>query len=289
MQITSSQRRGSINPVGVGICKLTGTRGEFVKSHIIPRAFSDRIFGQTARVQLGQLGRLPILRRTSWYDDNIVTAEGEEILQRVDGAFVKEAEELGLTWRYFPFSDKAKQKPLDGEDIVSIELDHSRWDRVRLFSLSLLWRAAVSRRPEFSEIWLDPIALRKLTKIVRGEIGAHEFDFPTTLVLLTEQGQPQNMTPLRQRMTVPQLTIGLKAYIKIFRFYVDGLIFHIGQKTMDRELFRCWHGRVLGVDNPLSFVGRKYVGSWQMQNLEQLVQETERDTPGKLNQLFKVK
>jgi hypothetical protein len=70
---------------------------------------------------------------------------------------------------------------------------------LRLFFLSLLWRAAQTKHAGFREIRMDPLSLEKLRKIVNGDIEGHPSDFPIVLVLLTTAGPPQNLTPLAKR------------------------------------------------------------------------------------------
>lgn len=66
-----------------GRCKLTGERGRFVKSHIIPEALTEITWRSQPLTQQGRHGRF-IKCWTSWYDAKLVTSKGEEFLQKYD-------------------------------------------------------------------------------------------------------------------------------------------------------------------------------------------------------------
>jgi hypothetical protein len=269
-----------------GICKLTKKSGRFVNSHIIPRALSDKNLDKVARIQWREFGGRPQLRHTSWYDDHLVIEEGEAKLSLYDTIGTNELAKFGLCWRYFPISSKAKRSPIDGSNFEIIEVDGADVAGLRLFFLSLLWRAAASRRPEFREIRVDVASMRKRRKIVNGEITPHTSDFPVTLTLLTTKGQPQNLTPLRQRMALPQLCEGLPRDVKIHRFFLDGLIAHVGRKSMDQKLAEVWGPRAVGAQKDLFLIGRPYEGSFQEQNLNFLQDELERQWPKEAERIY---
>jgi hypothetical protein len=108
------------------------------------------------------------------------------------------------------------------------------------------------------------------------------------IVLLTTKGQPQNLTPLRQRIAIPQLAPGLLREIKIFRIFLDGLIVHIGRKSMDSKLLRAWKPRAVGLNNYLTLIGRPYEGSAQERNLALLEIELAQHWPSDAAKIFRV-
>ncbi len=266
-----------------GTCKLTGEHGTFVKSHIIPRAFSDKNLDKLNRIEFGQR---PSRRTTSWYDDQLVTSRGEGKLAAYDTLAASELKKFGLCWRYLPVSEKVKRTSF-GLEFEFLEAEGADVIGLRLFFLSLLWRAAASRRPEFREIRLDVGSMRKLRRIVNGEVMPHPTDFPMTLVLLTTKGQPQNLTPLRQRMDVPQFASGLPRDVKIFRFFIDGLIIHFGRKSLDAKLYEAWSKRSVGASDTLTLIGRPYEDSSQEHNLNLLQDELQRDWPEAADRIYR--
>jgi hypothetical protein len=80
-----------------GKCRLTGRQGHFVKSHIIPEALTEATWRGQPLTQQEKGGRL-IKRRTSWYDDKLVTSEGEAVLQKYDDWAIKFFRTHKLIW-----------------------------------------------------------------------------------------------------------------------------------------------------------------------------------------------
>lgn len=270
-----------------GICKLTNANGNFVKSHIIPRAYTNLNLDQNMRIELGQLGDRPRIRHDSWYDSKLVTLEGEKILADYDEAFALQAKKFGLCWRHHPIKNYASRSQTESIFDTSLyTFDELDSHALRIFFLSLLWRSANTTLPGFKEIRLDVVSHMKLKRIVSGAVLPHSTDFPITLVVHNTKGQPQNLSPIRDKLVVPQLANGLKSELKIFRFFVDGLVAHIGRKSMDAKLRQCWRGRVLGVDNPTVVIGRPYEGSWQEQNIGFLQEELHRDWPVQAEKIY---
>lgn len=269
-----------------GVCKLTKNRGKLVKSHIIPRAFSDLALDRTKRLEFGSYGKRPTLKHTSWYDPEIVTIEGERKLARFDEIAKNEFERLGLTWRFFPIKNTVHRESIGDTDIelLKARTDYAR--EIRLFILSVLWRAIYSKRAEFGEINTDVSSREKLRKIVNEEIEAHPADFPITLVLLTSKGQPQVQAPRRDRMAVPQLAPGIKPTQKIFRLFFDGLIAHVGRKKMDVQLMSNWRGRCVGLSDELVIIGRPYEGSHQEEFIASMQNELEEKWPEDAKRIY---
>jgi hypothetical protein len=268
-------------------CKLTGKVGRGVKSHIIPRAFVDKNLDKHTRIQSG-LGQKPKLLHTGWYDEKIVTREGEEILEKIDSLAATEIARHGLTWRHHPINCASKRHKFtdDGQELICFEEVNT--SILRKFFLSVLWRAAVSKRSEFKDIIIDVMSLNKLRKIVRGDIEGSMSDFPCVLIINTTKGQPQNLAPLRQIIDVPPMNGFRGDKIKIFRFFLDGLVLHIGRKAMDIRLQGKWIPRLVGSSDKLYAIGIPYEISWQRDNLEQVIAETEYRWPNEIERLYGV-
>jgi hypothetical protein len=103
--------------------------------------------------------------------------------------------------------------------------------RLRLFLQSLLWRAAATERWEISEVTLPPDDLEVLSvAVLHGSATPLQF-YPATLLQISTRGPAQNMVPLAQMVTVPNLP-GLGARRRpIFRFYFDGLVVHFHRQA----------------------------------------------------------
>ena len=269
-----------------GVCKLTGQRGKFVKSHILPRALSDRNFERVGRIQGGQ-GERPSIRYTSWYDQELVTEEGEAKLSQIDNDGISELARLGLCWRYFPITVDAKRTPIGESDFEVIEIEDANVNALRLFFLSILWRAVASRRPEFRDIKLDVNSKRKLGKIINGEIGPHVSDFPATLVALITKGEPHTQTPVRVQLPISRHSEGARLDEKIYRLFLDGLVVHIGRKSLDGKRANAWGRMVVGSDKTLFLLGRPYDGSRQKETLDTLRDDLERTWPDECERIYR--
>jgi hypothetical protein len=214
----------------IGTCRLTGVEGKYVKSHLLPRALTKpEIAG--AKFWEHEVGRGRVNHRSdSWYDNQLVTQEGEDLLSLYDTRGITELRGLGMLW-----SSKLHSKlnpeildPESGIGTLSFTTEHPDW--IRLFVLSLLWRSAASQRPEFKKIALADNDLHYLGSLLRsGSIGDRG-DFPINCVVLQGPGDPHNCGPLDVdfREHDPDSTLESR-----YRFYVDGLIFHICKTATD--------------------------------------------------------
>jgi hypothetical protein len=148
------------------------------------------------------------------------------------------------------------------------------FERLRLFLLSLLWRATTTRRPEFAEIEMPADHLEQLRQMIAGGPSAPAEFYPVTLIQLSTVGPRHNHTPIADEQPVPNLP-GLGSHrTSMFRFYFDGLIarFH-RQAEGDISGFR---PSVVGATDPLAVSTVPYETSFQRENLEHVLREGRR-------------
>lgn len=257
-----------------GKCKLTHEEGFFVKSHIYPESVTRHDIKGSPIYEVGE-GRRPRKRLTSWYDRGLCTLSGEKILASYDDWAVKCLRRHKLIWSGWG-SDKADlsgaTQILDGHYIRQVEGED--WNRLRLFYLSLLWRAAQSERAEFAEITVPAEDLEYLRQLVKdGDVGPLDF-YPISLVQLTSRGPSHNLSPLSQEMA--EFSLGAEAS-PIFRFYFQGLIAHIFRPKLGVSSDRAPFG--IGTSDKLTLMARPYEGSWQQENLNTCLWEAYRDWP----------
>jgi hypothetical protein len=141
--------------VQIGRCKLTGTDGRYVNAHVIPEALTKTPWKGNPLTQIGRHGRR-IKRWTTWYDNGLVTAEGEAILARYDDWAINFFRQKKLIW--------SSWGPMEQLDLPDHSLGPGRWGlrkldgvdcaRLRLFFLSVLWRAAATSLFEFDLVVL---------------------------------------------------------------------------------------------------------------------------------------
>lgn len=257
-----------------GICKLTHEEGVFVKSHIYPEAVTRHETKGAAIYEIGE-GRRPRKLLTSWYDRELCTLPCEKILSVYDNWAIRCLRRHKLVWSGWG-GDK-----LDLSDATLIaggyyvrQVKGDDWLRLRLFYLSLLWRAAQSARDEFAQIVLPEDDLETLRLMVKDEVVAPLNFYPISLVQLTSRGPSHNLTPLAQDMAEFPPGSGTSP---IFRFYFQGLIAHVFRPKAETPPDRAPFG--VGTSDTLTLMARPYEGSWQEENLNVSLMEAYRDWP----------
>lgn len=95
----------------MGLCLLTGKKGKFVKSHIIPKSLTrpSKAGNKFLQPAAGSTTVRLIKRADSWYDKSIVIREGEDYLSEIDSYAIDELRAQGLLWS----SDKLRKPSTD--------------------------------------------------------------------------------------------------------------------------------------------------------------------------------
>jgi hypothetical protein len=264
------------------ICKLTGTTGVYVKSHLIPKAVTRPEAPGLPLIQGGS-GRRAVRRWDSWYDKGLVTKEGEAILSDLDDWAIRHLRAERLIWSGWgpmtalgSFHNRIPGTPWG---VRKVKVDDPK--KLRLFFLSLLWRAAASQLHEFSEIDLPASDLDKLAKmIVRQDPDPIDF-YPATLTQLSTLGMIHNMAPIAQVKLVPELSDfpdeSSGREIPIFRFYFDGLIAHVHRHASDDGHTKRLGDFFVGADRKLTVSTVSYEHSFERENLSYVIAETVYD------------
>ena len=200
-----------------GDCKLTKEVGKFVKSHIIPKSLTRPNISGNKFIEKKVTNHGPFYGKASdsWYDPNIVTQKGEDILAYLDTLAIEELRGLGLVWSSHLFkANSAKQQ--NSLRLVKFQ----RPKLIRKYFLSLLWRAAVTKISAFSEVNLNAKNIELLRQIIVGEKEDNRAIFPISLVQLSTKGHTVNLAPFKQKMDI-------NGGENIYRFYHDGLVIHM--------------------------------------------------------------
>jgi hypothetical protein len=265
----------------IGVCKLTGESGKFVKSHLIPRALTLPRAGGVGFAEIGERKR-PAKRFDSWYDTKLVTQAGEDILTAYDTYAVRELRRLKLIWQSW-----GPMKRLSSPDFEEFSgsphgiriVQFSYPAKMRLFFLSLLWRAAASDREEFAEIFLSASQTRRLRRAVREEQTDLPDDFfPIILNQISTRGFPHNQSALAMQKVV-RLGKGRSKSLKMFRFYFDGLVSHI-HYDLDEETIEGLQPMMVGPNASTVLSTVTWEGSWQGENLSNALADAEYEFPG---------
>lgn len=219
-----------------GTCKLTGTRGTFVKCHLLPKALTTPPDRSEVRVEGGDDGH-PIARYDSWFDKTLVTRQGEDVFERLDTFAIAELRRHYLVWS--SWGDKSKcpveSEEFDGEKGLR-KVSFSDPVKMRRFCLSLLWRAAMTNLPGFSTVKISDVRMRLLTELVLSNDATPFEHFPVHLIQLITRGGWHNQTPIKQIREFEEQ--GEKREVGFFRFYMDGLIIHIEDEIDDPVQWR---------------------------------------------------
>ncbi|MBB3020090.1 hypothetical protein FHR70_003171 [Microvirga lupini] len=258
-----------------GTCKLTGKKGKFVASHLIPKALTRPAVSGAPLIQFGS-GRKPTRRWDSWYDRNLVIREGEDILTDLDTWAITELRKHRLVWSgWGPMTMlKDDHDTLNGTPWGIRRIKTIDTQRLRLFFLSLLWRAAATSRPEFSEIVMPPEDLERLRlMILQGTSEPLSF-YPIALIQLSTVGEIHNQTPLADAKRVPATGDEPERLIPIFRFYLDGLIAHIHRQTTDDGYADRLGPLILGSSNEVVISTVTFERSFQLENFLTVLSES---------------
>jgi hypothetical protein len=268
------------NKAREGICSLTKRRGKFVKAHLIPKALTKPAVGGLPFVE-NRSGSRPARKWSSWYDNKLVTAEGEAVLAAFDNWAIPELRKHKLVWsgwgplQSLPHGHDHDLLGTSGFGLRKVSgLDANR---LRLFFLSLLWRAAASTHGGFVEIKLPPQELEKLREmLLANDPGAPTY-FSIHLIQISTLGPAQNLVPIAQTKTIPAVGDVQEHTRPIFRFYFEGLVAHI---HLDAEYESDKLGPlVLGQEGSITITTVTYEQSFQRKNLMNIVAEAYMNWP----------
>jgi hypothetical protein len=222
-------------------------------------------------VQSGK-GARPIRRWDSWYDNQLVTRVGEDVLTQHDTWAIPELRRNRLIW-----SGWGPALDLTGHHIVIpntkfgyrevLGIDRTR---LRLFFLSLLWRAAASQRFEFSEIDMPADHLEQLRQMLVTANPEPLSFYPTQLTQHSTMGTIHNLTPIQFTKVLPGLDGEDDRPIPTFRFYFDGLVAHMHRHASDSGETASLGPLVVGGEDKLVLSTVPFEGSFEHQNLARL-------------------
>lgn len=228
----------------IGSCKLLNVRRPRVKSHIIPQAFTRRVFPKFPFMEMDGEIR-PKRQWSSWYDGELVCDEAEKLFAKWDSYAAKVLADNGLTFR------SGKQRILDPHKFI--EIDGTHVEQIRLFGLSLLWRAAATKLEAFRDVELIPSNLEILRRMLVNEDAGACTDFPMLLIAHSDGIECAPIGP----MSVSNLQ-----GVPFFRFFLDGVVAYIGKEPASKSASRFgkW---LVGSDPALLLYTMPYEGSWQ--------------------------
>jgi hypothetical protein len=261
-------------------CKLTGKKGKFVSSHIIPKALTKPAARGMPFVESGD-GKRPRRRWSSWTDKHLVVQAGEDLLASLDSWAIAELRRLKLIWSgWGPLQNLGSlHDVIPGSTWGVRDLNISEPTRLRLFYLSLLWRAAASSRPEFAGIAIPSEDEEKLRQMLLARRSDPLSFYPTSLTQLSTLGITHNITPFAQVKTNPATDVSEACEVPFFRFYFDGLIAHVHRHTSDNGETVGLGPLVVGHGTKLVVSTVTYEESFERENMESLITDTHKKWP----------
>jgi hypothetical protein len=242
------------------ICRLTGKVGSPVKAHIVPESF------YLIRPEEGPLhlitntpGRFPKRSPVGVYDSTIVTAEGEAYFTPWDNY----AAELLLQG----FSKATPLKQVQGK-IVGYEYSSFDYTKLKLFFLSVLWRAGASSHEFFRRVNLGPHreVLRKM--LINADPGRPD-EYAVVLAVFDDDPEwAKIMDPFPGRYG--------RNGIRFYCLYVGNFIAYV--KVDKRPADSPMRELQFAPNTPLRIPRRVYAESKERRIMAKIVRETERRT-----------
>ncbi|MCP4367300.1 MAG: hypothetical protein GY797_04175 [Deltaproteobacteria bacterium] len=233
------------------ICKLTGKEGTSAKAHIIPKSFY--FIDKTSNTPLKLVTNAKdVYPRKSWtgiYDDKIVTQEGEKIFSEWDDYAFKLLIEQDIS-----------AKPLKHEgSIFAYMYDNYNYEKLKLFFLSVLWRAGASSQAFFKRVNLGPHLEILRKAIINSNPGDSHF-YTTALALFDDKPSwAKIMDPFPTRFD----------NIKFYTFYMGNIVVYI---KVDKQKSRAPLREVRLVPNrPLFLIKRRFLGSNEQLVMQKII------------------
>jgi hypothetical protein len=127
-------------------CKLTGSKGKPIKAHIIPKAFYELPPQEEGACKLlsNTPDTFPKKVPAGIYDSTLVTQEGEDIFDAWDNYAIQ-----------LLLDENMALEEISGNGrIVGWQLVNYDYSLLKLFSLSILWRAHASSHQAFKKVKL---------------------------------------------------------------------------------------------------------------------------------------
>lgn len=208
-----------------GVCQLMGTIGPLRRSHLIPNAFMRRAGPEPFMESDGKSRSKK--RQTGWYDATILGVAGEALIARYDDAAARCFIDRGFTYR-----TRRSQRDLTQlvDDFVADEtyvVENVDVGQIRLFAMSLLWRAAVTRLDPFARVSVSPRHLSDVGARLRAGDPGHYLDYPVWFGVFNGTIELPKIPPVQSKE------------IPFVRFFLDGVTCYISPRRRVQKIETC--------------------------------------------------
>jgi hypothetical protein len=231
----------------MGICKLCGEERVRVRSHIVPLAFHRHMQSDSAMapVVVGSASNsYPMRRPGGLYDEELLCDPCERRFGPWD--------QYGAECLLQGFETDAHRIAFNGETLA---YQINNWDeeKIRMFALSLLWRAAATTNSVFSRVTLGPYKERLRQLILAGTPGSPD-DF--SILLGRWLTRPEN-----EKMALTQISpYSWKLEgINMSKLFLGGFVFYI--KSDQRAFINPFPEMMLSPGRPIYAIARELEGS----------------------------
>jgi hypothetical protein len=199
----------------MGLCKLCGEERVLVRSHIIPIAFHRHMQcdSTVAPVVVGSASdSYPMRRPGGLYDEELLCDPCEQRFGPWD--------QYGAECLLQGFERDAQRMAHNGETLA-YQIDDWDQEKIRMFALSLLWRAAATTNPVFRRVTLGPYEERLRQLIVAGVPDSPD-NF--SVLLCRWHARPEN-----EKMALTQMSpYSWKLEgINMSKLFLGGFVFYI--------------------------------------------------------------
>ncbi|HCG7195351.1 hypothetical protein HJ178_24320 [Vibrio parahaemolyticus] len=154
------------------VCKLCGEDKKLIEAHIIPRSFYEPLkeSGKIPSLITDTAGIYPKRSPTGIYDKNIVCESCEQLFSPWD--------DYGYRFLSQSFSDK--EAMYEQGELLGFNLGTCDYHKLKMFFLSLLWRASVSSDAFFKLVDLGPFE-KKVAELIRTNSAGDNKNFSVAL------------------------------------------------------------------------------------------------------------
>lgn len=230
----------------MGTCQLCGANGvKLVKAHVIPQSLYGDALDMAegpAKLISNIAGQYPRRSRVGVYDDGIVCADCEARFSPWDDY----AHEL-------LFKTPPTQEHHHLEKLFAYEFDKISYEKLKLFFISLLWRAHASTQQFFRAVNVGPYAAA-LARMIQEENPGSKQDFAVFLARFDHPLSEAFADPHRFRPFGP--INGYAFYFARHMAYIK-----VDQRPLPEELGRV----VLAPNQPLFLILREFLNTQQFQ------------------------
>lgn len=233
-----------------GVCKFCGATKRLVKAHIVPEGFYRRVQrgAHALKVLTNTPGVYPRKSPVGEYDDGILCQECENKFGLWDDYAQRLITEESL---------KAAELRKAGQ-IVGYRFEEYDYKLLKLFFLSVAWRASVSNRAFFKRVHLGYHEHRILEMLKANDPGSTT-EYGVSLAYFTDQYGDVFLDPHPERWDG----------VNYLRIYLGGLVAYV--KVDQRGAPWLHKPLLMASDKPLHIVGRTIAKSKEFSLMKRIV------------------